>query len=46
MSDASVSIAVSKDTITNRYTVDMRHVGQGYEITVRLPDQDLPKDGS
>jgi N-methylhydantoinase A len=29
---------VSKDTITNRYTVDMRHIGQGYEITVQLPD--------
>jgi len=34
---------VSKDTITNRYTVDMRHIGQGYEITVQLPDRSLPK---
>ncbi|WP_105385290.1 hydantoinase/oxoprolinase family protein [Neorhizobium alkalisoli] len=30
---------VAKETITNRYTVDMRHVGQGHEITVVLPDR-------
>ncbi|KAA3507515.1 hydantoinase/oxoprolinase family protein [Agrobacterium rosae] len=35
---------VGKDTITNRYTVDMRHVGQGHEITVVLPDRKLPKE--
>ena len=35
----------TKAAITNRYTVDMRHVGQGHEITVALPDLDLPKDG-
>ncbi|QCL93759.1 hydantoinase/oxoprolinase family protein [Agrobacterium tumefaciens] len=35
---------VPKETITNRYTVDMRHVGQGHEITVVLPDRNLPKD--
>ncbi|ANM14867.1 MULTISPECIES: hydantoinase/oxoprolinase family protein [unclassified Rhizobium] len=34
---------VAKETITNRYTVDMRHVGQGHEITVALPDRGLPK---
>ncbi|MBD2748823.1 hydantoinase/oxoprolinase family protein [Microvirga sp. BT688] len=34
---------VSRDTITNRYTVDMRHIGQGYEIIVQLPDRSLPK---
>jgi len=35
---------IAKDTITNRYTVDMRHVGQGHEITVALPDRSLPKE--
>ncbi len=35
---------VAKETITNRYTVDMRHVGQGHEITVVLPERTLPKD--
>lgn len=35
---------VAKETITNRYTVDMRHVGQGHEITVVLPDRTLPAD--
>jgi len=30
-------------TIHNRYSVDMRHVGQGHEITVALPDIDLPQ---
>ncbi|MGO8020800.1 hydantoinase/oxoprolinase family protein [Rhizobium leguminosarum] len=35
---------VPKDTISNRYTVDMRHVGQGHEITVVLPDRTLPKE--
>jgi N-methylhydantoinase A len=35
---------IPKDTITNRYTVDMRHVGQGHEITVVLPDRSLPKE--
>lgn len=35
---------VPKDTIGNRYTVDMRHVGQGHEITVVLPDRTLPKE--
>jgi N-methylhydantoinase A len=32
---------VAPDTITNTYTVDMRHVGQGHEITVALPDRSL-----
>ncbi|WP_323688208.1 MULTISPECIES: hydantoinase/oxoprolinase family protein [unclassified Rhizobium] len=35
---------VPKETISNRYTVDMRHVGQGHEITVLLPDRSLPKE--
>ncbi|TAY05564.1 hydantoinase/oxoprolinase family protein [Rhizobium leguminosarum] len=35
---------VPKDTISNRYTVDMRHVGQGHEITVVLPDRSLRKE--
>jgi N-methylhydantoinase A len=33
---------VAPETITNTYTVDMRHVGQGHEITVALPDRSLP----
>jgi N-methylhydantoinase A len=33
---------VAPDTVTNTYTVDMRHVGQGHEITVALPDRSLP----
>ncbi|CAN7593898.1 hydantoinase/oxoprolinase family protein [Pararhizobium sp. LjRoot238] len=35
---------VPKQTIANRYTVDMRHVGQGHEITVALPDRSLAKE--
>lgn len=35
---------VPKETITNRYTVDMRHVGQGHEITIVLPDRSLPEE--
>ncbi|NTG43853.1 methylhydantoinase [Agrobacterium sp. 13-626] len=35
---------IAKETITNRYTVDMRHVGQGHEITVALPDRSLPQE--
>lgn len=35
---------VDRATISNRYTVDMRHIGQGHEITVALPDLKLPRD--
>ena len=35
---------VPKETITNRYTVDMRHVGQGHEITIVLPDRGLSEE--
>ncbi|RXT56221.1 methylhydantoinase [Bosea sp. Tri-44] len=35
---------VPRDTITNSYTVDMRYVGQGHEITVPLPDLALPRE--
>lgn len=35
---------VDAAAITNRYTVDMRHVGQGHEITVVLPDLSLPQE--
>jgi N-methylhydantoinase A len=35
---------VDKAAIANRYSVDMRHVGQGHEITVALPDRTLPRD--
>jgi N-methylhydantoinase A len=33
-----------KDAVATRFTVDMRYVGQGHEITVALPDRDLPRD--
>jgi N-methylhydantoinase A len=33
---------VAPESIANTYTVDMRHVGQGHEITVALPDRKLP----
>jgi N-methylhydantoinase A len=39
-----VAAGVPEETIANRLTVDTRHVGQGHEITVPLPDRDLPKD--
>ena len=39
-----VAAGVDMASITNRYTVDMRHVGQGHEITVVLPDLALPQD--
>ncbi|WP_320199540.1 hydantoinase/oxoprolinase family protein [Agrobacterium sp. rho-13.3] len=42
--DVVSAAGVAKETITNRYTVDMRHVGQGHEITVLLPDRKLPKE--
>jgi N-methylhydantoinase A len=35
---------VAREAITSRYTVDMRYVGQGHEITVALPDHRLRKD--
>lgn len=35
---------VDPAAISHRYTVDMRHVGQGHEITVVLPDLSLPQD--
>lgn len=35
---------VDEASITNRYTVDMRHVGQGHEITVVLPDMSLTEE--
>jgi len=40
--DVVRAAGVAPDTITNSYTVDMRHVGQGHEITVALPDRSLP----
>ena len=36
---------VAQEAITNRYTVDMRYVGQGHEITVALPERAvLPRE--
>lgn len=32
-----VAAGVPAGAITNRFTVDMRHIGQGHEITVELP---------
>ncbi len=34
---------IAPDAIEYRYTVDMRHVGQGHEISVTLPDLTLPQ---
>lgn len=42
--DVVSAAGVPKASITNRYTVDMRHVGQGHEITVVVPDRNLPAD--
>ncbi|MFM0702772.1 hydantoinase/oxoprolinase family protein [Paraburkholderia sediminicola] len=36
---------VPLENITATFTVDMRHVGQGHEISVALPDQDLASAG-
>ena len=33
---------VAPETIVNTFMVDMRHVGQGHEIAVALPDRSLP----
>jgi N-methylhydantoinase A len=38
------SAGIEPGAITFSYTVDMRHVGQGYEISVPLPKLDLPED--
>ena len=32
------------ETVTLAYSVDMRHVGQGHEITVVVPSLDLPEE--
>jgi N-methylhydantoinase A len=37
------SAGIEPGAITFSYTVDMRHVGQGYEISVPLPALDLPE---
>jgi N-methylhydantoinase A len=38
------SAGIEPGVITFSYTVDMRHVGQGYEISVPLPPLDLPEN--
>jgi N-methylhydantoinase A len=38
------SAGIEPGVITFSYTVDMRHVGQGYEISVPLPALNLPDD--
>lgn len=43
-SEVVSAAGVGRETITNRFTVDMRHVGQGHEITVLLPERSLPKE--
>jgi len=43
-SEVVSAAGVDRETITNRFTVDMRHVGQGHEITVLLPERSLPKE--
>ncbi|WP_226627880.1 hydantoinase/oxoprolinase family protein [Alloyangia pacifica] len=42
--DVVTAAGVAAETIDLRYSVDMRHVGQGHEISVILPDLALPKD--
>ncbi|WP_417208560.1 hydantoinase/oxoprolinase family protein [Antarctobacter sp.] len=42
--DVVIATGVAPETIDYRYSVDMRHVGQGHEISVVLPDLDLPED--
>jgi N-methylhydantoinase A len=42
-SEVVSAAGVAKEAITNRYTVDMRYVGQGHEITVALPNRSLPR---
>jgi N-methylhydantoinase A len=39
------SAGIDPGAITFSYTVDMRHVGQGYEISVPLPALGLPEEG-
>ena len=39
------SSGVRAEDITATYTVDMRHVGQGHEISVALPGQDVAAEG-
>lgn len=41
--DVVSAAGVARSTISNSYTVDMRHAGQGHEITVALPDRGLPQ---
>jgi len=43
-SEVVAAAGVGREAITNRFTVDMRHIGQGHEITVLLPDRDLPAE--
>ena len=52
MRDAAPAIAaagLSADAVKHSFSADMRHVGQGYEINIRLPAADLDetrfKDG-
>jgi N-methylhydantoinase A len=42
--DVVTSAGVPDHAITLERSVDMRHVGQGYEITVALPELELPRD--
>ncbi|SLN63291.1 Acetophenone carboxylase gamma subunit [Aquimixticola soesokkakensis] len=41
--DVVAAAGVASQSIEYRYTVDMRHVGQGHEISVTLPALDLPQ---
>lgn len=42
--DVVLAAGVDPEDIDYRYTVDMRHVGQGHEISVTLPALDLPQE--
>jgi N-methylhydantoinase A len=35
---------IAPEAVTLAYSVDMRHVGQGHEITVAVPSLDLPEE--
>ncbi len=40
---ATEAAGLPADVVRHSFSADMRHVGQGYEINIRLPDFDLPE---
>ena len=41
---ATAAAGLSADQVTQGFSADMRHVGQGYEINIALPGPDTPLD--